>query len=182
MEMERNRPKQATTSRTSGQEAIAAIRRAAPRVVAEVRAEDEDGIPFRMLYVANVGGGVAYNVTVSGMTHYRNDSYTTVSAAEHVIAVLAVNEARYVFGLTYPSQSYARNVRVRYVDVLGNKYITEYRSINEGQLFPIFREPWLGKDDGFPAPEKSSAEVSWPIEEYERRQGFVDELVENPDQ
>jgi hypothetical protein len=165
----------------SPQEAIAAIRRAAPRVVAEVRAEDEDNIPFRMLYVANVGGGIACNVTVSGMTpDYKSGSYKAVSAVEHVIQVLAVNEARYVFGLTYPSQAYARNVRLRYADIFGNKYITEYRSIDEGQLFPIFREPWLGKDDGLPAPEKSSAEVSWPIEEYERHEGFVDEPVENP--
>jgi hypothetical protein len=164
------------------QEAIAAVRRTAPRVVAEVRAEDEDNIPFRMLYVSNEGAGIAYRVTVSGMIpDYRNASYKAVSAAEHVIGVLAVNEARYVFGLSYPAQSYARNVRVRYLDVFGNKYITEYRSINEGPLFPIFREPWLGKDHGFAPPEKSSAEVSWPIENYERHEAFVDELVENPD-
>jgi hypothetical protein len=63
----------------SPQEAIAAIRRAAPRVVAEVRAEDEDNIPFRMLYVANVGGGIACNVTVSGMTpDYKSDSYKAI--------------------------------------------------------------------------------------------------------
>jgi hypothetical protein len=73
----------------------------APRVVAEVRAEYEDNIPFRMLYVSNRGGGAAYNVTVSGMIpDHRNASYRMVSAAEHVIEVLAVDEARYVFGLS----------------------------------------------------------------------------------
>jgi hypothetical protein len=172
----------AKNTQRSRQEAIAVVRRTAPRVVAEVHAEDEDNIPFRMLYVSNKGGGTAYNITVSGMIpDHRNASYKTVSTAEHVIQVLAVNEARYVFGLTFPSRSYARNVRVRYLDVFGNKYITEYRSINEGQLSPIFREPWLGKDHGFAPPEKSSAEVSWPIENYERHEAFVDELVENPD-
>jgi hypothetical protein len=164
----------AKKAQRSRQEDIAAVRRTAPRVVAEVRAEYEDSVPFRMLYVSNNGGGTAYNVTVSGMT-------PEVSAAEHVIQTLAVDEARYVFGLSYPAQTYARNVRVRYLDVFGNKYITEYRSINEGELFPIFREPWLGKDDGFAPPEKSSAEVSWPIENYERHEGFVEELVENPE-
>lgn len=161
---------------------VAIVRRMAPRVVAEVRAEYEDNVPFRLLYVSNSGGGTAYDVTISGMTpDHGSDSYTTVPAAEHVIKVLAVNESRYVFGLTFPSQSYARNVRVRYSDGFGNKYITEYRSIDEGQLLPIFREPWLGKSHGFPAPEKNSAEVSWPIEPYERHEGFVDEPVENPE-
>ena len=158
------------------------MRRAAPRVVAEVRAEYEDNIPFRLLYVSNNGRGPAYNVTVSGMTpDPGNASYTNVPAAEHIIPVLMVDEARYVFGLSFPARSYARNVRVRYLDAFGNKYITEYRSITEEQPFPIFREPWLGKDDGLPPPEKASAEVSWPIEDYERYEGFVDEKVENPD-
>lgn len=101
-----------------------------------------------------------------------------VQAAEHVIQVLAVNEERYVFGLSFPTGSYARNVRVRYLDVLGNKYITEYRAVNEGLQFPIFREPWLGEEYGFLRPEKSSAEVSWPVEHYERHEDFVDEPVE----
>jgi hypothetical protein len=150
-------------------EAIARVRRTAPRVVAEVRAEDEDHVPFRMLYLANSGSGAAYNVTVSAMIpDGSNAAYKTVSAASNIIEVLAVDEARYVFGLSYPAQSYARNVRVRYADVFGNTYITEYRSIDEGAPFPIFREPWLGKDEGFPPPENSSAEVSWPIENHER--------------
>jgi len=135
-----------------------------------------------MLYVSNQGGGTAYNVTVSGIRPgHRNASSIAVWAAKHVIETLAVDEARYVFGLTFPAQTYAQNVRVRYVDAFGNKYITEYRSIDEGQLFPIFREPWLGKDLGLAPPAKSSAEVSWPIEDYERHAAFVDELVENPD-
>lgn len=160
---------------------IAIVRRTAPRVVAEVRAEYEDNVPFRMLYVSNGGSGTAYDVTISGMTpDYRGDSYTTVSATGCVIKVLAVNESRYVFGLTFPNQTYARNVRVRYLDGFGNKYITEYRTIEEGQLRPLFREPWLGKNHGFPPPEKSSAEVSWPVEPYERHEGFVDELAEEP--
>jgi hypothetical protein len=149
--------------------AIAAVRRAAPRVVAEVRAEYEDNIPFRMLYVANEGDGIAYNLTVSALIpDDTNASYTIVPAAEHGIEALGVNEARYVFGLSFPARSYARNVRLRYLDAFGNKYITEYRSIDEAQLLPIFREPWLGREYGFASPQKSSAEVSWPVENYER--------------
>ena len=102
-------------------------------MIAEVRADYEDNVPFRLLYVSNIGAGAAYNVTVSGtIPDERNASST--------IPVLAANEARYAFGLSYPAQEYARNVSVRYADVSGNEYITEYRSIDEGQLFPIFRE------------------------------------------
>lgn len=164
----------------SRQEAIAVVRRTAPRVVAEVREETAGEIPYRGLFVSNKGGGIANYVTVSGMTpQFQNASYKMVSAAENVIQVLAVNETRYVFELSFPKGSYAQNVRIRYLDVFGNKYITEYRSINEGLQFPIFREPWLGKDYGFPCPEKSSAEVSWPVEHYERHEDFVDERVES---
>jgi hypothetical protein len=80
---------------------VSAVRPAAPRVVAEVRADDEDGVPFRMLYVSNIGAGSAYNVTVSGtLPDARNASSS--------IKVLAANEARYAFGLSYPAQEYAR--------------------------------------------------------------------------
>jgi hypothetical protein len=165
----------------SRQEAIAVVRRTAPRVVGEVRETESGGIPFRALYVSNKGGGIANYVTVSGMTpHYQNASYKMVSAAEHIIQVLAVNETRSVFELSFPPGSYAQYVRIRYLDVFGNKYITEYRSINEGLQFPIFREPWLGKEYGFQRPGKWSGEVTWEVEHYERYEGFVDEPVEKP--
>lgn len=164
----------------SQREAVAVVRRTAPRVIAEVREETTEGIPYRALFVANKGGGIASNVIVSGLTPDHNGTNKVVSAAEHVIQVLAVNEERDVFNLSFPIGTYAQFVRVRYLDVFGNKYITEYRSINEHLHAPVFREPWLGRDYGFPPPEKSSAEVTWPVEHYERHDDFMDEPVENP--
>ena len=63
--------------------------------------------------------------------------------------------------------------------MLGNTYITEYRSINEDLCFPVMRVPWLGSDYGFERPEKCSDEVTWAVEHYERYPGFFDEPVED---
>jgi hypothetical protein len=41
---------------------------------------------------------------------------------------------------------YCQKIRIRASDVLGNKYITEYLSLGASLAYPVFREPWLGKD------------------------------------
>ncbi|HEY8298016.1 MAG TPA: hypothetical protein VIG32_08355 [Candidatus Baltobacteraceae bacterium] len=72
---------------------------------------------------------------------------------------------------------YCQKIRIRASDVLGNKYITEYLSLGASLAYPVFREPWLGKDI-VPRPARCSNEVSWEVEHFERRIGAPDEPVE----
>jgi hypothetical protein len=167
--------------RLAQSEAVASIRRTAPQVVAEVRDEDLQ-IPQRTLYVINKGNGAARYVTVSGMTPGTDKTYEIRSAAGHVVQTLAPGEERAVMTLAYPTGSYAQNIRVRYEDIFGCRYITEYQSINEGLSYPVFREPWIGRDFGLRRPTKWSGEVSWPVEHYERLPNVPDELVEVSDE
>lgn len=83
----------------------------------------------------------------------------------------------------FEHQRVAKDVRIRAQDVLGNKYITEYRSLSNTLAYPIFRTPWLGQGIE-PRPKRCSAEVSWPVEGIERTPGSEPERVEegfNPD-
>ncbi len=75
-------------------------------------------------------------------------------------------------------QNYCQGIRIRAKDLLGNKYITEYRSLGVSLAYPIFREPWLGKDIGAPRPSRCSEDVSWEVEHFERTIGEPDEPVE----
>lgn len=162
----------------SRQDAVTAVRRAAPRVVAEIRDETFENVPCRSLVVINKGGGTASYVTISGLTP-KDGGLEFHPAAGNVVQALAVGEERYTkIGLPYPTGSYARNIRIRYLDAFGNKYITEYLSMNEDLGFPIFREPWLGEQFGFPRPTKCSDRVTWEVEHYERYPGFFDEPVD----
>jgi hypothetical protein len=163
----------------SRQDAVAAVRRAAPRVVAEIRDETIDGVPRRSLVVTNKGGGTASYVTVSGLTPKFGGGLEMHPTAGNVVQALAAGEVRYSkIDLAYPAGSYAQKVRIRYFDASGYKYITEYRSINEDLAFPMFREPWLGEQFGFPRPERCSDRVTWAVEHYERYPGFLDEPVD----
>jgi hypothetical protein len=162
----------------SRQDAVAAVRRAAPRVVAEIRDETFENVPRRSLVVINKGGGTASYVTISGLTP-KDGGLEFHPAAGNVVQALAAGEEGYTkIGLPYPTGSYAQKIRIRYLDAFGNKYITEYRSMNEGLEFPTFREPWLGEQFGFPRPEKCSGRVTWEVEHYERYPGFFDEPVD----
>jgi hypothetical protein len=115
------------------------------------------------------------------MTPGSNGVYNIQSAAGHVVQALAPGEERAVIGLAYPTGSYAQKIRIRYEDIFGYRYITEYQSINEGLSYPVFREPWLGRDFGLRKPTKWSGEVSWPVEHYERLPDVLDEPVETSD-
>jgi hypothetical protein len=162
----------------SRQDAVAAVRRAAPRVVAEIRDEPFEKVPCRSLIVINKGGGTASYVTMAGLTP-KDGGLEFHPAAGNVVQALAAGEERYTkIRLSYPTGSYAQNIRIRYLDAFGNKYITEYRSMNETLEFPIFREPWLGEQFGFPRPTKCSDRVTWEVEHYERYPGFFDEPVD----
>lgn len=80
-----------------------------------------------------------------------------------------------------PPQMWIQRLRIRAFDVLGNKYITEYRSLGTTLAYPTFREPWLGRQYGVdvsPRPERCSEEVSWAVEHYERLPAQGDEPVE----
>ena len=160
-------------------DSIAAIRQAAPQLIAEVRDEEFGGIPERNLFIINKGNGVARYVAASGMTP-SHEGTKIQFAAEHVFQVIGPGEERPAMNLSYPTGSYARNIRIRYRDVHGNKYITEYEAINEGLSYPVLREPWLGREFGFPKPEKWSEEVSWPVDHYERHPDMRDEPVTKP--
>jgi hypothetical protein len=74
-------------------------------------------------------------------------------------------------------QNWCQKIRIRAKDVLGNKYITEYRSLGVTLAYPVFREPWLGEGIA-PRPERCSEEVSWEVEHFERLPGQMDEAVE----
>lgn len=74
--------------------------------------------------------------------------------------------------------SYCQKIRIRAKDVLGNKYITEYRSLGASLAYPTFRAPWIGRDI-VPRPERWSEEVSWPVEHFERTPGQFDEPMES---
>jgi hypothetical protein len=146
--------------------------------VAEIRDETFENVPRRSLVVINKGGGTASYVTISGLTP-KDGGLEFHPAAENVVQALAAGEERYTkIGLPYPTGSYAQKIRIRYLDAFGNKYITEYRSMNEGLEFPTFREPWLGEQFGFPRPEKCSDRVTWDVEHYEHYPGFFDEPVD----
>ena len=163
----------------SRQDAVAAVRRAAPRVVGEIRDETIENVSRRSLVVINKGGGTASYVTISGLTPKFAGGLEIQPAAGNVVQALAAGEERYTkIDLAYPAGSYAQKIRIRCLDAFGNKYITEYRSMNEDLSFPTFREPWLGEQFGFPRPEKCSDRVTWEVEHYERYPGFFDEPVD----
>ncbi|MCL5258295.1 MAG: hypothetical protein M1314_00870 [Firmicutes bacterium] len=68
-------------------------------------------------------------------------------------------------------------IRILAKDILGNKYITEYRLLGASRPYPVCREPWLGEGIA-PHPESCSEEVSWKVEHFERTIGQPDEPVE----
>ncbi len=73
--------------------------------------------------------------------------------------------------------SYCQYIRIRTRDLLGNKYITEYRSLGAALAYPVFRAPWIGEGI-VERPKRCSEEVAWPVEHFERMPGQPDEAVE----
>ncbi len=145
-------------------EAIDRVKQISPQLTAEVRF-DELAQKFVVWLVNH--GGVARYVGLSAL----DPAGQLYSRAGNTLQILGANEQQPT-GLKWPnvpsSSRYAQKVRIRYSDIYGNKYITEYRSLSDTLAYPVFREPWLGKEYGFPPPEKCSEFVSWPVEHYER--------------
>jgi hypothetical protein len=125
-----------------------------------------------VMHLANVGG-IAYYLIVTGYSpdgNFHNPFRQKLDPGEDLIL-----SEFYVL----PAQaSYCQKIRIRARDVLGNKYITEYNSLGASLAYPVFREPWLGKEVGAPRPARCSEEVSWAVEHFERRMNEPDELVE----
>jgi hypothetical protein len=122
------------------------------------------------MHVSN-DGALAVHVFVTGL---KPDS----NFVRQEIQKLAPGEVRAVYELAADNDTtYCRNVRVRGWDVLGNKYITEYRHFSGSLSYPTFRYPWLGQGIEEP-PEHCSDEVSWELQHFERSPGFEPEAVE----
>jgi hypothetical protein len=140
----------------------------APRVVATMK-QGGTGSNY-IMYLSNSGATAAY-LLVTG-----HDS--AGGGHREFVQNLDPGESRAFAAFTAAGEaSYCQFVRIRYRDVLGNRYITEYRSLGANLAYPIFRSPWIGEGI-VPRPERCSEEVSWPVESIERSPGEFDEPVE----
>ena len=142
----------------------------APRVTARMELVQQ-GDRY-VMHLSNSGAVASYLLVtgydVSGQFH--NPSIQKLDPGE----ILVLTE---FFVLPSQQQSYCQKIRIRAKDVLGNKYVTEYRSLGATLAYPIFREPWLGEGIA-PRPERCSDEVSWEVEHFERVPGQIDEPIE----
>lgn len=144
-------------------EAIDRLRQSAPQVTADVRFDEAR--QAWALWLTN-RGGVARYVGLSG----RDGNSVVYSRAGNTFQVLGPGEELET-KMRWPAigkPRYASNIRIRYTDTFGNRYMTEYESLGESLAYPVLREPWLGKEYGFPKPTKCSDAVSWAVEHFER--------------
>jgi len=141
-----------------------------PIVVAELRAV-ETGDNADQLVIVNKGKSTALQVRFSCYTSER-----PISVAQYTLPPLLPGE-KFVMPLQIqraPSTpEWIKHLRIRYLDLYGKYYITEYENLNPSSSYYVWRRPWIGKEVGFPKPEHnseglSSKDLLWLVEPLER--------------
>jgi hypothetical protein len=157
----------ATRKATAMQE-IHNARAIAPFVVAEERGEPPDTPLY--LELKNVGPGLAMNVRYSCI----RDGEPIPAAGTFGPPIAPNDRFRTDVILLSPDGTYTplSRLRVRYDDALGNAYITEYPVFDRTERPPRYRVPRL---PGAPKPVSWSAELSWPMQHYERVMRYPEE-------
>jgi hypothetical protein len=115
---------------------------------------------FRFLTLRNVGLGPAINIRFSGLLDHAD-----FSAAQYSVAAIAASGAVQTslrlhkdFAQRWP----VHELLIRYEDIFGNTYSTEYQRFEEDSEWYVWSEPWLGKDLGLPRPKRCSEdEAEW---------------------
>ena len=123
-----------------------------PIVVAEATAANPT--QFRFLALKNVGQGPAVNVRFSGLLNGNE-----FSAAQYGVAALAASGCTSTplqLHKDFESRWPVYELLIRYEDIFGNTYATEYIRFDEGAEWYTWKRPWLGKDLGLPKPGRCS--------------------------
>jgi hypothetical protein len=161
-------------------ELIRDARSLAPLIVAAIESvnfadgpdDDAETVPVDELQLTNRGQGVALRIRFSATT----SRGATYGAADHVQQPLAPGETKGVL-LNAPPDG-LNHLRIRYDDLDGNRFLTEYEHLGNRTDLPVYRRPWIAKTLGAARPEPSSEELSWPLEHFELIIGWPDSGVE----
>lgn len=168
------------TVRANSLEQLREQRAARPILVAFIDPQPEDtdevGEPYQYRVKIQNKGAVALFVSVFGQSE-NGDSM----AETNTIQVVGAGETIATRITVFELNKYVRRVRIRYRDVFENSYITAYKSLGLGLIYPTFRLPWLGKELGEAKPARWSGQVSWKVEHFERQIGVAYELLEPND-
>lgn len=139
-------------------EAIHQAQLVTPIVIAEASAKRPG--QFRYLTLSNVGQGPAINVRFSGNTWTGE-----FSAAQHSVAALGsggISQTNVQLHKDYEKRDPICQLLIRYEDIFGNNYSTEYVTFQEDSEWYVWRRPWLGKRLNLPRPPMCSEdETSW---------------------
>lgn len=155
------------TVRANGLESLREKRAARPIIIAFIEPHDElreaalEAFGYEMLLINR--GATALYVSIfarsdDGLSLQQTNTTQVLGAGETIRTRVTVTH----------DLMYVQKVRIRYQDVFGNKYMTEYRSLSRGLTYPIFRLPWLDRKLE-PRPPKWSGEVTWEVEHFERQ-------------
>jgi hypothetical protein len=160
------------TERAFGFENLRQVQMMTPIVVAE--ASPKRPTVYRYLSLRNVGEGPAINVRFSGALNGAD-----FSAAQYSVAAIAPS------GLVQTSLQLHNNFEarwpiyellMRYEDIFGNTYATEYRLFDDSSEWYRWKRPWLGKELGALRPEQCSEdEAEWglkPRKYYDASRGL----------
>ncbi len=112
----------------------------APIIVGDVK---YDGTTFDLCF-RNVGSGAAINIRFSGLVNYGE-----FSAAQYGIPAIGAGAERVAMGRQ--SGLGLGELLIRYEDVFGNVYATEYQRLTSDSSWYVWRRPHLGRGF-FPRP------------------------------
>jgi len=133
----------------------------APIIVGDVK---YDGTVFDLRF-RNVGNGAAINMRFSGLVNGQE-----FSAAQHGIPAIGAAAERVAMG-RQSGQGLAQ-LLIRYEDVFGNVYATEYQRLTSDSAWYVWRRPHLGR--GF-FPRPSFCSEDYP--EWVSKAGFTSMLA-----
>lgn len=146
------------TERAFGLENLRQVQTMTPIVVAEASAKRPTF--FRYLNLRNAGEGPAINVRFSGSLNG-----TDFSAAQYSVAAIApsgIVQTSLQLHKDFEARWPVHQLLIRYDDLFGNTYATEYLLFDDGLEWYKWKRPWLGKDLGMPRPAQCSEdEAEW---------------------
>jgi hypothetical protein len=146
------------TERAFGFENLRQMQTMTPIVVAE--ASPQRPTLFRYLNLRNAGEGPAINARFSGTLNGADFSAAQFSVA--AIAPSRIVQTSLQLHKDFEARWPVRELLIRYEDIFGNTYATEYVLFDDQSEWYTWKRPWLGKELGVSRPEQCSEdEAAW---------------------
>lgn len=144
------------TERAFGFESLRHAQSMTPIVVAEASPRKPE--QYRFLALRNAGLGSAINVRMSGVIVGDNGG-SEFTAAQHSVAALGPSSMTITaipLHKNFNSRWPIHELLIRYEDIFGNTYSTEYSVFALESEWYTWRRPWLGKELGVERPADCS--------------------------